>query len=137
MVRMIRARAFLSKWRNWAAELKYKIFALRLAYKDPRVPWFAKAFGALVIAYALSPVDLIPDFIPILGYLDDLILLPLGIALAVKMIPPEIMQECLVTARIEMADGKRKNWTAGVIIIIAWILLACFVAARIFRSVSD
>jgi uncharacterized membrane protein YkvA (DUF1232 family) len=67
------------KWREWAGRLKQRIYALYLAYKDPRVRWYAKIFGAVVVAYAFSPIDLIPDFIPILGFVDDLILLPLGI----------------------------------------------------------
>ena len=89
-----------------------------------------------MVAYALSPVDLIPDFIPVLGYLDDLILLPLGIALTVKMIPKEIMQECLAKAQ-EISKEKRKNWIAGTIVILIWIFVCALVAVVVFKKVSD
>ena len=83
----------LKIWKDRAKKLKTEIHALLIAYRDPRTPWIAKAWVLLVIAYALSPIDLIPDFIPVLGYLDDLILLPLGIALALRLIPADIMAE--------------------------------------------
>jgi len=81
------------KVKNWAKEILKTVDLLKLAYKDPRVPWYAKAFSSLIIAYAISPIDLIPDFIPIIGYIDDLIIVPLGISLALKMIPKNILQE--------------------------------------------
>jgi len=84
-----------------AKELKAEIYALYLAYKDPRVSWYKKAFLILIIAYAINPLDLIPDFIPILGYLDDLIIIPLGIYLALKMIPKEVIAECSEKAKQE------------------------------------
>ncbi len=77
-----------------AEQLKTDTYALYLAYKDPRVPWYAKVFVAITVAYALSPIDLIPDFIPVLGYLDDLIIIPVAIYLSLKMIPKEILEEC-------------------------------------------
>ena len=83
----------LAGWRRRAQELRRDVIALYLACRDPRVPWYAKGFAALLVAYALSPIDLIPDFIPVLGYLDELVLLPLGVLLAVKMIPAEILTE--------------------------------------------
>ena len=79
--------------KDWARSIKQDVHALYLASRDPRVPWYAKAMGLLVAGYALSPIDLIPDFIPVLGYLDDLILVPLGILLAIQLIPPAIMAE--------------------------------------------
>ena len=82
----------LSYLREKAKQLKTDVYALYLAYKDPRVPWYAKAFMALIIGYALSPIDLIPDFIPVLGYLDDLIIIPAGISLSLKMIPKEVLE---------------------------------------------
>jgi uncharacterized membrane protein YkvA (DUF1232 family) len=82
-----------------AADLKIQTFALYLAYCDPRTPWFAKGFTFLIVAYALSPIDLIPDFIPLIGYLDDLLLIPLGIILAMKMIPEPVMKDCQARAR--------------------------------------
>ena len=79
--------------KNKARQLKTEVYAIYLAYKDPRVPWYARILAVCVVGYAFSPIDLIPDPIPILGYLDDLILVPLGIALALKMIPKEVMAE--------------------------------------------
>src|SRR5690349_10291600 len=84
---------FLEKAKHWAREIKRDVIALWLAARDPRVPWYAKAVAAAVAAYALSPIDLIPDFIPVLGYLDDLIIVPLGILLALKLVPPHLMAE--------------------------------------------
>jgi uncharacterized membrane protein YkvA (DUF1232 family) len=82
------------KWlKDWARIIKQDVHALYLASRDPRVPWYAKAMGLLVAGYALSPIDLIPDFIPVVGYLDDLILVPLGILLAIQLIPPTIVAE--------------------------------------------
>ena len=83
----------LETWKNRANQLKQEVFALWIAYRKPGVPWYAKAFCALVVAYAFSPIDLIPDFIPVLGYLDDLVLIPLGVALAIKMIPADILSD--------------------------------------------
>ena len=88
-----------ASWREKAQRLRTEVRALRLVYRDPRVPWYAKWVLACVVGYALSPIDLIPDFIPVLGYLDDLILIPLGVFLALKMIPKELMQECREKAR--------------------------------------
>ena len=123
------------KLRKWAKGLKQKVFALYLAYKDPRTPWYAKLFGALVVAYAFSPVDLIPDFIPILGYLDDLILLPIGIALSIKMIPKEVMDECLKKAEEALTEGKRKNWIAGVLVLFIWITTVFMILMAVIRRV--
>jgi uncharacterized membrane protein YkvA (DUF1232 family) len=114
----------LSNWRRTVRRLKTETYALYLAYKDPRVPWYARVFVAVVVAYAFSPLDLIPDFIPILGYLDDLVLLPLGIFLAVKMIPPPVLKECRRQARTAMAEGKPVNRGAAVVIVLVWLGLA-------------
>ncbi len=78
----------------WAGRLKAEVYALYLAYKDPRVPLYARVFAACVVGYAFSPIDLIPDPIPVLGYLDDLAIVPLGVALAVRMIPQKALDEC-------------------------------------------
>jgi uncharacterized membrane protein YkvA (DUF1232 family) len=108
-------------WKLWARRLKRDVYTLYLACKDPRVPWLARLFIACVVGYALSPVDLIPDFIPVLGYLDDLLLLPLGVALALKMIPPAILAECREKATRGLQD-KRTSRIAGVAIGALWIL---------------
>ena len=107
-----------------ATDLKTETFALYLAYRDQRTPWYAKAFAGVVIAYAFSPIDLIPDFIPVLGYLDDLILVPWGIALALKMIPAEVMVECRENAREVNLSDKPVNWVAAAVIILIWLLVA-------------
>lgn len=130
-------RSIFAKWRGWAAGLKRQTFALYLAYKNPRVPWYAKVFGALVVAYALSPVDLIPDFIPVLGYLDDLILLPIGIALTVRMIPKDIMQESLLKAETILRNKKSKNWVTGIVVILIWIFVGVLVTAGVVRKGAD
>jgi uncharacterized membrane protein YkvA (DUF1232 family) len=83
----------VDRWRRVARELKSEIYALYLAYRDPRTPWYARLVAGLVVAYALSPVDLIPDPIPVLGHLDDLVVVPLGVILAVKLIPREVLTE--------------------------------------------
>ena len=114
-------------WKRRARQLKIEIDAISLAYKDPRVPWYAKLLIACVIGYAFSPIDLIPDFIPVLGYLDDLILVPLGIALALKMIPPTVLAECREKARTDMTRRKLTNWIAAALILCIWVLLALFV----------
>ena len=101
------------------------------------MPWYAKVFGALVVAYALSPVDLIPDFIPVLGYLDDLILLPIGIALTVRMIPKDIMQESLLKAETILRNKKSKNWVTGIVVILIWIFVGVLVTAGVVRKGAD
>lgn len=106
--------------------------ALFLAYKRPDVPLHAKVVAIIVVGYALSPIDLIPDFIPVLGYLDDLILIPLGISLAIKLIPPEIMEECRNEAKDLFKDGKPKNRIAAFIIIFIWIMLISVIIFKIF-----
>lgn len=127
---------FIEDWKRRVRALKLEVYALYLAYRDPRVPWYARAFGACVVAYAFSPLDLIPDFIPILGYLDDLILVPLGIALAIRMIPPAVLADCRIQAQAVMQQGKPINRTAAVIIIGIWLLLAALsivMVVKIFR----
>jgi uncharacterized membrane protein YkvA (DUF1232 family) len=109
----------LSHLKAWARNLKRDSHAIYLASRDPRVPWYAKALAMAVAAYALSPIDLIPDFIPVVGYIDDLIIVPLGIWLVVSLIPDKVMAECRAKAD---AVGQRPVSRAGMIAIIAvWI----------------
>jgi uncharacterized membrane protein YkvA (DUF1232 family) len=107
---------------RWARRLKIEIYALYLAYRDPRVPWYARVFAALVVGYAFSPIDLIPDVIPVLGYLDDLLVVPLGIALAIRMIPSPVLAECREEAR--NAKDRPVNKVAAVVVVAIWIALA-------------
>lgn len=120
----------LPSLKTWARSLKRDSYALYLAARDPRVPWYAKALAVAIAAYALSPIDLIPDFIPVVGYLDDLILLPLGIWLAISLIPPEVMAECRTNANAAL---RRPTSRAGMIaIILIWIAGALALAWAIF-----
>jgi uncharacterized membrane protein YkvA (DUF1232 family) len=112
----------LRRLESWARRLKVEVYALYLAYKDPRGSWYARIFAAVVVGYAFSPIDLIPDVVPVLGYLDDLILVPLGVALAIKMIPPHVLAECREKARD--AKDRPVNKVAAVVVIIVWIALA-------------
>jgi uncharacterized membrane protein YkvA (DUF1232 family) len=120
---------WLKSWKEKAGKLRTEIYALYLAYKDPRVPWYAKAFIAGIIGYALCPLDLIPDFIPVLGYVDDIILIPVGISLAIKMIPQSILEECRERAQSEPFNIKSR-WVAVVFIVLIW-LLAIYVTGKI------
>ncbi|MEO8391348.1 MAG: YkvA family protein [Chloroflexota bacterium] len=115
---------FLQTWKRRARRLKREVYALYLAYRDPRTPWYGKVFAALVVAYAFSPIDLIPDFIPILGYLDDLILVPLGVVIAVHLIPTEVMLDSRAKADDVLRNGKPVSWMGALIIGIIWIVLA-------------
>jgi len=115
-------------------QIKTDIYALYLAYKDPRVPWYAKVFAAVIIGYALSPIDLIPDFIPVLGYLDDLIIIPVGISLVIKMIPKEVLEECRGKA-ISKPISVKSKWVAAFIIVFIWLLIAYIVLRFILRII--
>lgn len=112
----------LQRLRRWARAIKRDVIALYLAARDPRVPWVAKAVAAFFAAYALSPIDLIPDFIPVLGFLDEAIILPLGIMLAVRLIPAPVMADLRVQAAAR--TSRPKNWKAGAVIIAIWLVLA-------------
>jgi uncharacterized membrane protein YkvA (DUF1232 family) len=124
----------VERWKRRAGQLKAETYALYLAYRDPRVPWYAKVFVACVVGYALSPIDLIPDFVPILGYLDDLILVPLGIVLALKMIPPPVWQECKARARQTVGQDRPTSWAAGAAIVALWLLAAAVALVVVRRA---
>jgi uncharacterized membrane protein YkvA (DUF1232 family) len=112
----------VEKFKRATRTLRADTYALYLAYRDPRTPWYAKVWAGLVVAYAFSPIDLIPDFIPVLGYLDDLLLIPLGVFLALKLIPAEVMTEC----RQQALENHEKplNWWIGALIVLLWLALA-------------
>ena len=129
--------SIIARWKQQARQLKTETYALYLAYKDPGVPWYAKVFVACVVAYLLSPIDLIPDFIPVLGYIDDLILVPLAIIIAVKMIPQPVMSECREKARLAVQQGIPRSRSAVAIIITIWLITIAIIAAVILRVVSD
>jgi uncharacterized membrane protein YkvA (DUF1232 family) len=123
----------LNKIKTWARNLKKYVFVLYFAYKDSRVTWYAKVFTACVVAYAFSPIDFIPDFIPVLGYLDDIIIVPLGIKLALKMIPNAVIKDCEEKAEELMVKGKPKNWLVGTLIIIFWGILLIWGSMAMFQ----
>jgi len=110
--------------RGWARKLKQQIMALWFCYQHPQTPWLPKWISVFVVAYALSPIDLIPDFIPVLGYVDDVIILPLGILLAIRLMPIAVLQECqLKAAEWEARDLRRPvNKLAAVLIVLTWFI---------------
>jgi uncharacterized membrane protein YkvA (DUF1232 family) len=109
----------IERMKAWAASLKRDVAALVIAVRDPRTPLLARFVAALVVAYALSPIDLIPDFIPVLGYLDDLILVPLGLALVLRMVPPVLMAE--YRAQAVQQPVSRLGWVGLAMIVLLWI----------------
>jgi uncharacterized membrane protein YkvA (DUF1232 family) len=113
----------VERLKTWAGRLEAELYALYLAYRDPRVPLYARIFAACVVGYAFSPVDLIPDPIPVLGYLDDLVLVPLGVALALKMIPAPVLAECREEARRSIEE-RPANRAVAAIIVALWLSLA-------------
>lgn len=133
---MAEPRSLLTVLRQRARTLKVETLALYLVARDPRVPWYARLFVAAVVAYALSPIDLIPDVIPILGYLDDLVLVPLGLALALRMVPPSVLDECRARARAEFAGGRPSSRSAMLAIVAIWLLSAVLTAWLVIRTRS-
>ncbi len=125
----------LETWRWWARELTAQTYALYLAFRHPRTPWYAKVFAALVVGYVFSPVDPIPDFIPVVGLLDEMVVVPIGVALAVKLVPPEVFVECREKARGVAEGEKPVSRVAAVVVVAVWLLfvaLAVFLALRVF-----
>lgn len=114
----------IDRLKRRARELKVESYALYLAARDARTPWYAKLLAGCIVAYACSPIDLIPDFVPVLGYLDDLVLIPLGIALAIRLIPRQVLAECRLRARQNMQDEVPGSRIAVVVIIAIWATLA-------------
>lgn len=108
---------------------------LYLAGRHPRTPWYAKAAAISVAAYALSPIDLIPDFVPVLGYLDDLLLLPLGIALSIRLVPSEVLEECRQLASERLASDAPSSRSAAIVILLVWLAFAALLGAWLVRSV--
>lgn len=126
--------SWLTNLKQRARKLKTETCALYLAARDPRTPWYAKLLVTGIVAYALSPIDLIPDFVPVLGYLDDLILIPLGIALAIQLIPHVVIAECRTRANEIMRDEKPVSWLAGAIIMLIWLALALIAGVWVYGT---
>ena len=125
---------FMEKFRQRMQQLQLETYALYLAYKDPRVPWYARIWLAVVVGYAFSPIDLIPDFIPVLGYLDDLLLIPAGVALAVKMIPAPVLAECRQAAAGKLAADEPNSWLTAVIIAAVWLVGAAYLGRLLYLA---
>jgi uncharacterized membrane protein YkvA (DUF1232 family) len=123
-------------WKERVRALKKETFALYLACRHPRVPWYAKVLALIVVGYALSPIDLIPDFIPILGYLDDMVLIPLGIMLVIRMIPAEVLAECRRKAEAMVGRATRAGKIAAVVIVMIWIMTAALVVWLIIGTMN-
>jgi uncharacterized membrane protein YkvA (DUF1232 family) len=123
----------LNRLKTWARLLKRDVFALYLAGRDPRVPWYAKALALATAAYALSPIDLIPDFIPILGYLDDVIILPLAILLTVRLIPANVLAELRLQAQQRLANSPPTSRVAAVVVVVVWVAAAVAATAFFLR----
>lgn len=126
--------ALLAELKQRARHLKTETLALYLAARDPRTPWYAKVLVAAIVAYAFSPIDLIPDFVPVLGYLDDLILLPLGVALAIRLVPNSILVECRARAQESLQNEKPVSRVAGAVIAVIWVALAALCILWVYEA---
>jgi uncharacterized membrane protein YkvA (DUF1232 family) len=128
---MASKRNMAGRLKTWARAIRRDVHALYLASRDPRLPWYAKALALIVACYALSPIDLIPDFVPVLGFLDDVILVPAGIWLVVRLIPPQVMAE---HRELAATRDRPVSLVAGILIVGVWIILAaicCWLAWRL------
>jgi uncharacterized membrane protein YkvA (DUF1232 family) len=129
--------SLLSSLKQRARHLKSETLALWLAARHPDTPWYAKLLVAGIVAYALSPIDLIPDFVPVLGYLDDLILIPLGIVVAVRIIPRPILEECRARAQEIMASARPVSRVAALVIVGVWLAATALCALWAYRTWLD
>jgi uncharacterized membrane protein YkvA (DUF1232 family) len=112
----------LEAWKRRARQLSAQTYALYLAYRHPRTPWYAKVFAALVVGYVFSPIDPIPDFLPGVGLLDEMVVVPIGVLIAAKMIPQEVLEECRERAR-EVAEGEKPvSRVAAVVVVAIWLV---------------
>jgi len=116
-----------SRLKSWARRMKRDTLALYAASRDPRVPWYAKGMAMTTVAYAFSPIDLIPDFIPVLGYVDELFILPLFIWMTVRLIPPDLMTELRADADRRLCNTRPRNMTGAIVIILIWLIVAAAV----------
>lgn len=124
----------IARAKHWARTIKRDVLALWIAARDPRVPWYAKALAMAVAAYALSPIDLIPDVVPVLGYLDDLVIVPLGILLVIRLIPAGLMAE--FRERALAVEARPRSMAAAVIIVLIWIAAAALVGRWLWQSLA-
>lgn len=113
----------LNRWRGWARAVKRDTLTIWLAARHPRTPWYARLLAVLVVGYAFSPIDLVPDFIPVLGYLDDLLLVPLGLVLVIRLLPLDVLADCRQRAVELGQQDRQKNWFAATVIVLLWLTL--------------
>jgi len=123
----------LAELKQHARHLKTETFALYLAARDSRTPWCAKFLVAGIVAYAFSPIDLIPDFVPVLGYLDDLILIPLAIALAIRLVPDSVLADCRAQAQETFKNRRPVSRIAGAVIVVIWVALAALCMVWVYE----
>jgi uncharacterized membrane protein YkvA (DUF1232 family) len=129
--------ALLAELKQRARHLRAETFALYLAAHDPRTPWYAKLLVAAIVAYAFSPIDLIPDFVPVLGYLDDLILIPAGIALAIRLVPESVLADCRARAQETFKNAKPVSRIAGLVIVVIWTVLAALCIVWVYEMLME
>ena len=122
----------LQNLKQKADNIKRNIYALFIAIKKKDTPWYAKTVAGVAVAYALSPIDLIPDFIPVLGYLDDILILPLLITISIKLIPKDVMDTCRIESENLWKDGKPKKWYYAVPIVALWLSIIVLIVYKIF-----
>ncbi len=127
----------LNRLKEWAAHLERETFVLYFAYRDPRTPWYAKLLVGFVVAHTLSPIDLIPDFIPVLGYLDDLIITPLGLALSLRLIPAAVMAEARDKVESDFTDLNKIKRVGFLIVISIWLIGLFFILLILYRYLSE
>ena len=133
VVTLISSSSCMADWKSKVRLLKRDVLALYLAARDPRVPWYAKTLALVTAAYALSPIDLIPDFIPIIGLLDDLVLIPLAILLCVRLIPACVMAELRMLAEERLAKRPPTSLVAAAVIVLVWLALAVVIVYLLMR----
>ena len=124
----------LERLKQHAKRLKSETFVLYSAARHPETPWYAKLLVAAIVAYAISPIDLIPDFIPVVGYFDDMVIIPLGITLAIKLVPPHVLAECRARHQEDVVHGKHASRVAGIVIVIIWLVVAALLMVWIYKA---
>ena len=118
--------------REWARAIRRQTLTLYYATRDPRTPWYAKALAGCIVAYAISPIDLIPDFIPVLGYLDEVILLPVAMSLVLRLIPAAVLADARV--RADQAAERPTSRTAAAVIVLVWLTAAALLGVWVYRA---
>ena len=128
--------AMIERWKKRAKSLQTETRAVYFASRDSRVPWHVRVLAIAIVAYALSPIDLIPDFIPVLGYVDDLFLLPLGVYLLLRLIPSAVMEECRERAAREGWSLGRKGRIAAIVIVLIWVAVAALITVLVLKALG-